>query len=125
MYTLLYILFVTGGIAGCIYIYLQSETAAYPELRLVAVMHNDKLSYAPGFDEALKGLLQEGDTGPVSEGVGFTGTENIEELIKKASEAFNNYLREMNNKNFNSAGNALEELQRSLEKLTEKTNKEE
>jgi uncharacterized membrane protein (UPF0182 family) len=27
-------------------IYLESETAAYPELRLVVVMHNDNLSYA-------------------------------------------------------------------------------
>ena len=34
-------------------IYLQAETAAYPELRLVAVMHGDQLSYATTFEEAL------------------------------------------------------------------------
>ncbi len=39
-------------------IYLQSETAAYPELRLVAVMHNDNLSYAESFEEALRGLYE-------------------------------------------------------------------
>ncbi|MFW6360770.1 MAG: UPF0182 family protein [Spirochaetota bacterium] len=44
-------------------IYLQSETAAYPELRLVAVMHDDNLSYAESFEDALKGLYSE-DTGP-------------------------------------------------------------
>ena len=40
-------------------IYLQAETAAYPELRLVAVMHDDNLSYAPTFGEALNGLFGE------------------------------------------------------------------
>ena len=30
-------------------IYLQAETAAYPELRLVVVMHGDNLSYAETF----------------------------------------------------------------------------
>jgi hypothetical protein len=34
-------------------IYLQAETAAYPELRLVAVMHNDDLSYAESFENAI------------------------------------------------------------------------
>ncbi|MEX1298744.1 MAG: UPF0182 family protein [Desulfotignum sp.] len=33
---------------------LQAETAAYPELRLVAVMHDDNLSYATTFDKALQ-----------------------------------------------------------------------
>jgi uncharacterized membrane protein (UPF0182 family) len=103
-------------------IYLQSETAAYPELRLVAVMHDDILSYAPGFDEALKGLLQEGSTPQLPEDTLLSGKENIDELIKKANEAFNNYLEQMNNKDFRSAGNSLEELQQSLEKLTEKSN---
>ncbi len=44
-------------------IYLQSDTAAYPELRLVAVMHNDRLSYAESFEEALRGLF-EGEASP-------------------------------------------------------------
>jgi uncharacterized membrane protein (UPF0182 family) len=40
-------------------IYLQAETAAYPELRLVTIMHDDNLSYAPRFYEALEGLFGE------------------------------------------------------------------
>ncbi|MFP4268300.1 MAG: UPF0182 family protein [Spirochaetaceae bacterium] len=40
-------------------IYLQSDSAAYPELRIVALMHGDKLSYAPTFEEALEGLYKE------------------------------------------------------------------
>jgi uncharacterized membrane protein (UPF0182 family) len=35
-------------------IYLQAETAAYPELRLVAVMHDDNLSYATKVDPNVK-----------------------------------------------------------------------
>ncbi|MFT7243974.1 MAG: uncharacterized membrane protein (UPF0182 family) [Candidatus Azotimanducaceae bacterium] len=42
-------------------IYLRAETAAYPELRLVVVMHGDNLSYAETFDEALKGLFSPAD----------------------------------------------------------------
>ena len=40
-------------------IYLQSDTAAYPELRIVAVMHEDNLSYANNFEDALRGLYRE------------------------------------------------------------------
>jgi hypothetical protein len=39
-------------------IYLQAETAAYPELGPVAVMHNDNLGYAENLDAALRELLQ-------------------------------------------------------------------
>lgn len=39
-------------------IYLQAETAAYPELRLVAVMHGDTLSYGQSFDEAFENYLR-------------------------------------------------------------------
>ncbi|MBW2426100.1 MAG: UPF0182 family protein, partial [Deltaproteobacteria bacterium] len=42
-------------------IYLQAETAAYPELRLVVLMHGDDLSYAETFEDALEGLFEEDD----------------------------------------------------------------
>ncbi len=50
-------------------IYLQSETAAYPELRIVAVMHNDNLSYAESFEEALKGLYSDVEPQQLAEDV--------------------------------------------------------
>jgi uncharacterized membrane protein (UPF0182 family) len=37
----------------------QAETGAYPELRLVAVMHDDNLSYAATFDTALEQLFED------------------------------------------------------------------
>ncbi len=103
-------------------IYLQSETSAYPELRLVAVMHNDNLSYAQTFGEALDGLFQEG-TRPAQVIIGETGkpgaTQTTKQLIDRANSAFENYLESMQQKNFNETGKALEELRQSLQQLSE------
>jgi hypothetical protein len=41
-------------------IYLQAETAAYPELRLVVLMHGDDLAYGESLSEALAELVGEG-----------------------------------------------------------------
>lgn len=57
-------------------IYLQSDTAAYPELRLVAVMHNDRLSYAETFQEALQGLFEDGTA---------EGAQTSEDLLSRFS----------------------------------------
>ena len=40
-------------------IYLQAETAAYPELRLVVLMHGDDLAYGNSLEEALARLVGE------------------------------------------------------------------
>jgi hypothetical protein len=40
-------------------IYLQAETAAYPELRLVVLMHGDDLAYGQSLEEALAQLVGE------------------------------------------------------------------
>ncbi|MFW5822922.1 MAG: UPF0182 family protein [Tangfeifania sp.] len=100
-------------------IYLQSETSAYPELRLVAVMHDDNLSYAENFEEALDGLFDE-DGPPTQMAAEEPGApETIRQLIDRANSAFENYLESMQQKNFNSAGNALEKLQQALQQLSE------
>ncbi|MCF8309558.1 MAG: hypothetical protein K9I68_11170, partial [Bacteroidales bacterium] len=100
-------------------IYLESETAAYPELRLVAVMHNDKLSYAETFDKALQGLFE--DVEPkVAAGAkeeAKPGTMTIKEHIQKANEAFNRYIEKTGQQNFEAASQALEELKKSLNNL--------
>jgi hypothetical protein len=101
-------------------IYLQAETAAYPELRLVVVMHNDILSYAETFDEALRGLFEEREgeraalrERPLEEKI------SVEALIKRANEAFENYLKRLGEKRFEEASSALETLQKTLQQLTE------
>ncbi|MCF8044195.1 MAG: UPF0182 family protein [Desulfarculaceae bacterium] len=96
-------------------IYLQAETAAYPEMRLVVLMQDDVLSYADSFDKALEGLLG-GSVGamPQTPAVGGTG---IYQLIQQARQAFDNYLKAQGEGRFRQAAKALEQLQRSLEQL--------
>ena len=103
-------------------IYLQSETAAYPELRLVAVMHNDNLSYAESFDEALKGIYGE----PVKKVPGKeakqTVTKNQRELIQSANKALKEYLQYTGEQKFDEAAKSLSTLKEILEKLEQQGN---
>jgi uncharacterized membrane protein (UPF0182 family) len=100
-------------------IYLQSETAAYPELRLVAVMHNDNLSYAENFDEALKGIF--GET-PVKKVPGkeekAPQQRNQQQLIDAADKALNKYLESTGAGNFDEAAQAMKDLKKALEQLS-------
>ncbi|MDZ7721512.1 MAG: UPF0182 family protein [candidate division KSB1 bacterium] len=100
-------------------IYLKAETAAYPELRLVAVMHNDNLSYAETFEKALRGLFQEvsPETGPGAE---TALTASFEELVQQANQEFNDYLQKNADKQFRQAADALQNLQTTLEELKDR-----
>jgi hypothetical protein len=98
-------------------IYLKAETAAYPELRLVAVMHNDRLSYAETFDRAIEGLFE----GTKRETIGGEAPEvmpgTIKELIQRAGTAFDEYIEYTGKKEFNKASESLRELEESLDQL--------
>jgi uncharacterized membrane protein (UPF0182 family) len=99
-------------------IYLQAETAAYPELRLVAVMHNDNLSYAKTFDEALYGLLRKSEH-QIQTAEGIPGIESgAEQLVQEANDAFENYLNALGRKDFNKASENLQNLADSLQQLS-------
>jgi uncharacterized protein len=100
-------------------IYLQAEAAAYPELRLVAVMHGDNLSYAETLDKALQGLLtKEAKKPPPFVGLGFKGERiPLKELISQANEAFKNYLRLQGEGRFAEAAKELTRLQEALQQL--------
>lgn len=108
-------------------IYLQSETAAYPELRLVAIMHNDQLSYAPTFSEALEGIFAEsGQQGKVVTEEQVQGNkQNIGGLIRTANQAFRNYLNNMQKRDFESAAKSLRSLENALNDLEEASGKTE
>jgi uncharacterized membrane protein (UPF0182 family) len=100
-------------------IYLQAETAAYPELRLVALMHNDNLSYAESFDKALQGLLggrlysarQNETQAPAPE-------SSVSERIRQADDAFEKYLKFLGKKQYSKAAQALEQLESVLKDLS-------
>jgi uncharacterized membrane protein (UPF0182 family) len=99
-------------------IYLQAETAAYPELRLVAVMHNDKLSYAEDFETAIRGLFMELETQAAEEDIpAFSQT--MEQLIQRAKTAFDNYIEATGNRNYQQVSRSLEELENALNDLSE------
>ena len=108
-------------------IYLQAETAAYPELRLVVVMHGDNLSYGETFDKALQGLFNKTEQPlpaaeqkmQVTETKPQPGITNSE-LIKNANQAFNNYLKYLGDKKFSESSKELENLQNYLKQLSEK-----
>ncbi len=97
-------------------IYLQAETAAYPELRLVAVMHGDTLSYAETFEQALQGLFANGQPAGAATTSGTLGT-TAAELASQASSAFEDYLRLQSEQEFTEAAKALQQLRDSLREL--------
>jgi uncharacterized membrane protein (UPF0182 family) len=97
-------------------IYLQAETAAYPELRLVAVMHGDKLSYAETFDAALNGLFGPGQQAGAG-AVAGSGEASLGQLGSEANAAFKRYLEAQGDARFQDAAEALEELESLLARL--------
>jgi hypothetical protein len=96
-------------------IYLQADTAAYPELRLVVVMHGDDLSYGETFEVALEGLF-EGLTysGPASSPA---STGSTAEQAHRANEAFERYLLLQAEGRFGEAGRELEQVRELLQQL--------
>jgi hypothetical protein len=100
-------------------IYLQAEAAAYPELRVVALMHGDRLSYAPTFDEALAGLYRPGRSAR-SDGAQLARElpdASMSQMVRRASEAFDGYLRSLAEKRFEDSARHLEQLSFAIEQL--------
>jgi len=101
-------------------IFIQARTAAYPELRVVVLMHNDRMSYASTFDEALRGLLEPVTGEALGPRAPILGLDRpIAESIRRAGEAFESYLRLSGEKRFDEAARALESLNQSLQNLRE------
>lgn len=98
-------------------IYLQAETAAYPELRLVALMHNDALSYAESFNKALAGLL--GDIKPESSlRQQAVSPSSPAASVRDARDAFNGYLEALGDKRFDDAAAAIKRLEAAIGQLS-------
>jgi uncharacterized protein len=107
-------------------IYLQAQTAAYPELRMVVVMHGDEMSYGKTFDEALNGLFSKS---PAMQKISTTEkavpitVSQLPGQIKAANDAFNNYLKFNADRKFTEAAKELEKLQQALQTLSSQTGK--
>ncbi|WP_303906017.1 UPF0182 family protein [Thiohalomonas denitrificans] len=94
-------------------IYLQAETAAYPELRLVTLMHGDTLSYAESFEEALEGLFK----GGVRDVPGAAPGGELAERAARAGQVFERYLQLQGQGRFEEAARQLRELRRLLQSM--------
>jgi uncharacterized protein len=104
-------------------IYLQAVRSPMPELRLVVLATQERLTYAENFETALKQLLGQpekaaakqteapkpGDKPPVP--------SSIDGLIKQASQAFADYQRLTAEGRLSEAGQKLDELKRILDQL--------
>jgi hypothetical protein len=109
-------------------IYLQADRSPMPELRLVVLALQDKLAYAPTFEAALGSLFG-------SESSSLSGTEgarvttetgvpthaqpavDLKSLIAQAGKDFSDYQRLTSDGKLSEAGQKLEDLKRTLEKL--------
>jgi len=99
-------------------IYLQAETAAYPELRLVVIMHGDRLSYAETFDKALTGLFEDIAVEIPSAGISEEAV-SLDRLVSQANTHFEDYLRFLGEKRYGEAAEALRNLEKTLSRLSE------
>ncbi|REJ82695.1 MAG: UPF0182 family protein [Planctomycetota bacterium] len=101
-------------------IYLRAEAAAYPELRLVVLMHGDRLVYAESFDEALRSLLQ-GTTPQPAPTTPSDTPQVISRLVRQSNRAFEEYLQAMAEKDFSTAADRLRTLNDALDQLESST----
>ena len=117
-------------------IYLQAERSPMPELRLVVLATQERLGYGVNFGEAMANLFgdaagakpTEQDAGDKTKPKTTEGTEtapppqttqpqNTEQLIKQATQDFDEYQRLTREGKFGEAGQKLESLKRTMEEL--------
>jgi len=121
---------IDGGLLYVEPIYLQAETAAYPELRLVVVMHGDELAYGESLDEALESLVGEeletvtapeleADTARDLPGEEALAPPSVAELAAEANRVFERYLELQAERRFSEAARQLERLGEILEELAQ------
>jgi len=105
-------------------IYLQAVRSPMPELRIVVLSTQERLTYASDFDTALRQLLGEAQKTTAAKEEETRKSEgkpavppSINELIKQASQAFADYQRLTAEGKLSDAGKKLDDLKRILEQL--------
>jgi len=105
-------------------IYLKAEHSPMPELRLVVLAMQDRLVYAPTFEGALSQLFG-AETGAMAtdtsskpaESLGAKPVEDTSSLIRQASRSFTDYQRLTSEGRLAEAGQKLDDLKRTLDRL--------
>lgn len=111
-------------------IYLQAERSPMPELRLVVLATQEKLAYGQTFTEAMNNLFGEAAAQPQppsgeerpqegmpSPGPSPTPGQNLQQLINRAIQEFDDYQRLMSQGKFAEAGQKLEQHKRTLDEI--------
>lgn len=98
-------------------IYLQADEAAYPELRIVVLMHGDQMAYANTFDDALRALVHGMPAGAPGPEIGALTDGRAPAIAGRANEALGSYLRLLGERRFEEAAVQLRELERALREL--------
>jgi uncharacterized membrane protein (UPF0182 family) len=90
-------------------IYIQAQSAAYPELRVVVAMENERMTHAPTLREALEALVEPSRAAGRREAIPVTN-----EALERAQSAFDAYVRLMGEGKFSEAAAQLERLREAL-----------
>lgn len=114
-------------------VYLKAESSPMPELRLVVLAIQDKLGYGQTFSEAMNSLFGElgphpapqpgepqkgqSTTSPAPPTPAAVPVQDVQELINKAVQEFDEYQRLTSQGKLGEAGQKLEQHKRTLEEL--------
>jgi len=106
-------------------IYLQAERSPMPELRLVVLALQDRLAYGPTFESAMGALFGGGVSSMSPSEPGRTALapaspnskDDLNALIAEAAKDLGDYQRLTAEGKLGEAGQKLEQLKRTLEKL--------
>ncbi|HKG45773.1 MAG TPA: UPF0182 family protein [Pyrinomonadaceae bacterium] len=118
-------------------VYLQAERSPMPELRLVVLATQEKLGYGQTFGEAMNSLFGEAAQaaappetspapGPTSQQAtpsvpSATPAQDLQQLINKAIQEFDDYQRLTSQGKLGEAGQKLEQHKRTLEEIRQKS----
>ena len=119
-------------------VYLQAERSPMPELRLVVLATQEKLGYGQTFDEAMNSLFGEAaqaaapqaptsaETGaapgasPQQPAPSATPAQDLQQLINRAIQEFEDYQRLTSQGKLGEAGQKLDQHKRTLEEIRQK-----
>jgi uncharacterized protein len=121
-------------------VYLQAERSPMPELRLVVLATQDRLSFGKNFEEALSSLFgeairaatevtseptkpKEGGTTQPQPSTQPQPAQTTQQLINRASQQFEEYQRLTAEGKLGEAGKKLDDLKKTLEELKRATGK--
>ena len=124
-------------------VYLQAERSPMPELRLVVLATQDRLAYGSNFEEALNSLFGDAAKAPADQKPDQKGEQpkpnaspqpspqgpqgiaapNVQQLINRAVQEFEEYQRLTAEGRMGDAGKKLEDHKRTLEELRKITGK--